>query len=225
VKRSVVLLSSGLDSTVNLYEAREQSHVVAALTFNYGQRAALQEIKHARAICNEVDVRHIVVDVPFFSEFTRTALVNRESKVPVQDEVGIDDLGKSQQTAVRVWVPNRNGILLNIAAGYAEGLGADWIIPGFNIEEAATFPDNTDDFLKAATHAFSFSTSNKVEAKCFTTALDKTAIARRGQELGVRFDLIWPCYFGDERLCGQCESCQRFQRACRAAGISGLSEV
>jgi 7-cyano-7-deazaguanine synthase len=218
VKRSVVLLSSGLDSSVNLYEARLRSEVVAAVTFDYGQRAAAREIENARRQCDHLGIRHIVVPLPFFKEFTETSLVNRAHEVPTKGEVGIDDAKKSAASAVRVWVPNRNGIMLNIAAGYAEGLKADWIIPGFNIEEAATFPDNTDEFLKATTHAFKFSTANHIEAICFTTALDKTAIVRRGTELGVRFDLIWPCYFGNETLCGQCESCQRYERARTDAG-------
>lgn len=218
MKRSVVLLSSGLDSTVNLYEARLRSEVVAAVTFDYGQRAAQKEIQNARAHCDLLGIRHIVVALPFFKEFTQTSLVNRSSDVPTKNEVGIDDMKMSSASAVRVWVPNRNGIMLNIAAGYAEGLQADWIVPGFNIEEAQTFPDNSNDFLEATTHALKYSTANHIEAVCFTTALDKTAIVRRGTELGVRFDLIWPCYFGDETLCGQCESCQRYQRARISAG-------
>lgn len=219
MKRSVVLLSSGLDSTVNLYEARERSQVLAAITFNYGQRAAAREIAMARAQTEALGIRHIIVDVPFFTEFTKTSLVNRESEVPTDAQVSIDDRETSIKTAERVWVPNRNGILLNIGAGYAEGLGADWLIPGFNIEEGATFPDNTEAYLKALTNAFSYSTANHVEAVCFTTALDKTEIVKRGKALGVRFEFVWPCYFGNETLCGQCESCLRYTRARIAAGV------
>ncbi|MCM2282853.1 MAG: 7-cyano-7-deazaguanine synthase, partial [Bdellovibrionaceae bacterium] len=108
---------------------------------------------------------------------------------------------------------------LNIAAGFAEGLDAKWIVPGFNLEEGATFPDNTDAFLKATSAAFTFSTANHVEAVCFTTHLDKTAIVRRGIELGVNWDYVWPCYFGGEKICGQCESCQRYLRARAQAGV------
>lgn len=219
MKRSVVLLSSGLDSTVNLYEARTRSEVVAAITFNYGQRAAEREIEMARAHTALLKIPHIVVEVPFFKEFTKTSLINRANDVPTDSEVSIDDRETSIKTAERVWVPNRNGILLNIGAGYAEGLGADWLIPGFNIEEGATFPDNTEDYLRALTQAFSFSTANHVEAVCFTTALDKTAIVKRGVELGVRFEYVWPCYFGNQNLCGECESCLRYKRARSAAGV------
>lgn len=213
--KSVVLLSSGLDSTVNLYEAKAQIDVVLALTFDYGQRAAPQEIRHARELCAELNIPHKVIELPWFRDFTKSSLVNTAQDVPVNAQVSIDDFETSTQTAKAVWVPNRNGILLNIAAAYAEGLKADWIVPGFNAEEAVTFPDNSEAFLQAATRSLAFSTSNQVQVKCFTTHLNKTAIARRGRELGVRFDLIWPCYFAGAKPCGECESCLRFQRALR----------
>ncbi len=215
--RAVVLLSSGLDSTVNLYEARERADVVLALTFDYGQRAAPREVERASAIAEHAGVPHRVISLPWFSEFTQTALVKREAKVPVQREVSIDDLQVSHKTAKAVWVPNRNGILLNIAAGFAEGLGADWVVPGFNREEAATFPDNSEAFLKALTSSFSYSTANKIEVVCFTAHLNKTEIVRRGRELGAPFELMWPCYFAETSPCGQCESCQRFARAMKEA--------
>lgn len=218
-RRSVVLLSSGLDSTVNLYEAKQRTEVVLALTFDYGQRAAPRETERARRLAEAVGVRHQVVSLPWFRDFTKTSLVDRAAEVPTQAKVSIDDLKVSHETAKAVWVPNRNGIFLNIAAGFAEGLGADCIIPGFNAEEAATFPDNTDDYLKAATASFAYSTSNKIQAICFTTHLNKTEIVRRGVELNVPFDLIWPCYFAESEPCGQCESCQRFRRAMAAGGL------
>lgn len=211
--KSVVLLSSGLDSTVNLFAAREKSEVVLALTFNYGQRAASKEIQRAKAIADLVGVRHQVVELPWFSEFTRTSLVNSSIDVPVHEKVSIDDFEVSTNTAAAVWVPNRNGIFLNIAAAYAEGLGAQWIIPGFNAEEAVTFADNSQEYLEAATESLRFSTQNQVRVQCFTTQKNKTEIVQLGKSLDVPFDLIWPCYFGGDSPCGECESCQRFARA------------
>lgn len=210
---SVVLLSSGLDSTVNLYEALKKSRVVLALTFDYGQRAAPREIERARELARLNGVPWTSLDLRWFAEFTKTSLVNKDAQVPTGASVSIDDLSTSNETAKAVWVPNRNGIFLNIAAAFAEGLGATQIIPGFNIEEGATFPDNTQEFLDATTAAFRFSTSNHVRAVCYTTTLNKTQIVSRGRELGARFDLMWPCYLAGETPCGECESCKRFNRA------------
>ena len=143
-----------------------------------------------------------------------------EQKIPIGNQVQIDSLAMSEQTAKSVWVPNRNGIFLNIAAGFAEALECDVIVPGFNLEEAATFPDNTAAFLNASTAAFQFSTSNHVQANCFTTDKNKSEIAQLGKELQLPFELIWPCYQNLDHWCGECESCQRSRRALLAVGIN-----
>lgn len=210
--KSVVLLSSGLDSTVNLYRAKKESEVLLALTFDYGQRAAAREIERSTKIAALAGVRHHVVALPWFRDFTKTSLVDASMEVPTT-AVSIDNLEVSAETAKAVWVPNRNGIFLNIGAAFAESLKAHWLIPGFNFEEAQTFSDNSEAYLQSMTKALHFSTSNHVEVKCFTTAMTKTEIVKLGRTLGAPFELMWPCYFGGEKPCGQCESCQRFQRA------------
>ena len=211
--KSIVLLSAGLDSTVNLYKALKETEILLVLTFNYGQRAALREIEKARLLCKELDVKHEVIEVPWFSRFTKTSLLNLDYDVPGIEQVSIDDYEKSCSTATAVWVPNRNGVFLNIGAGYAEGLGADWVIPGFNIEEASTFDDNSTEYLESLNDCFMYSTRSHVKVHCYTHQMYKTEIVALGQELGVNFDLIWPCYLGGTTPCGECESCQRFQRA------------
>lgn len=207
----VVLLSGGLDSTVNLYEATRVSNVALALTFDYSQKASKKEIESASATCQKLKVPHKVLNLNWFSDFTKTSLVSATAEIPKNME--LDDIHVSQETAKAVWVPNRNGIFLNIAAAFAEGLKAQWVVPGFNIEEGATFTDNTQGYLDALNEAFTFSTSNKVVAKCFTTSLNKRQIVQRGKELGVDFSLLWPCYYGGEKLCKECESCRRYLRA------------
>lgn len=216
--RSVVLLSAGLDSSLNLYEAMRESNVVLALSIDYGQRAAKQELKFAGLLCAKLNILHRVIKLEWMSEFSGSSLMDRSRQIPT-DEVRIDDLNISQQTAKSVWVPNRNGILLNIAAGFAESLNAEWIVPGFNAEEALTFKDNSQDYLESLTAAFRFSTANQVEVKCFTTELNKSQIIKRGLELKMDFEILWPCYFDGEAPCGECESCKRFIRAARANGL------
>lgn len=216
VNKTVVLLSGGLDSTVNLYEAINNTQVQLALTFNYGQRAAKKEIAMASKTAQHLNVAHKVIELPWFAEFTNTSLVNKQKQVPTHKDVSIDDMDMSSESAKAVWVPNRNGIFLNIAAGFAEGLGAKYIIPGFNLEEAATFPDNSSEFMQAMNTSLSFSTSNAIQVKCYTDQLSKPEIVSRGRDLQVEFDYIWPCYFDGESLCGQCESCQRYFRAVNA---------
>ncbi len=219
MSKAVVLLSSGLDSTVNLYEAAKVGEVVLAVTFDYGQRAAKKEIEYSGKLTKELGIPHKVVALDFFKDFGTSSLVDTSKKLPLNDDVSIDDLKVSQESAKSVWVPNRNGIFLNIAAGFAEALKADLIIPGFNLEEATTFPDNTQGFLDQLTQSFFFSTSNKVKAKCYTTHLNKTEIVKRGISLGVNFKNVWPCYQALATPCGSCESCKRAKRAFESNGL------
>jgi 7-cyano-7-deazaguanine synthase len=218
-KKAVVLLSSGLDSSVNLFAAHAEHEVVLALTFDYGQKAARREIEHSGKLAAHLKVPHTVLSLQWFKDFNRSSLLMDDEAVPTGTAVDINSHAQSLQTAKSVWVPNRNGIFLNIAAAYAEALAADIIIPGFNIEEASTFPDNSEAFMKALTASLFYSTANHVEVQCGTVNLNKTDIVKKGQRLNLPWHLLWPCYFSLEKWCGQCESCLRSKRAFAAAGV------
>lgn len=195
-EKSLVLLSGGLDSSVNLYQAQRKTQVVLALTFDYGQKAGKNEILAAKFLCEELKIPHQVVELPWFQLFSKSALTEKNQLVPQGTQVSIDDLKTSKATAERVWVPNRNGIFLNIGAGFAEGLNAQVVVPGFNAEEAVTFPDNSVEFMSALDKSFSYSTSNGVRTECYTVDLTKTQIVQMGRELKIPFSKLWPCYHG-----------------------------
>lgn len=219
MRKFVVLLSSGLDSTVNLYAAQAQGEVVLALTFDYGQRAAEKEIAAAKTITHRRKIPHRVLELPFFKDFGKSSLLDASLELPTGDKVSIDDKKTSEKSAQSVWVPNRNGIFLNIAAGFAESLRADAVIPGFNQEEAATFPDNSKAFQQALTTSLGYSTANQVKVECFTTDMVKVQIVEAGKKWGVDWSLMWPCYQSLAKWCGECESCQRSKRALKAAHV------
>jgi 7-cyano-7-deazaguanine synthase len=224
--RALVLLSGGLDSAYNLWQAPRDYQVVRALTFDYGQRAAAAEIKSAQKLCARLKIEHQVIALPWFKDFTQTSLVNHQQEVPVGRSVSIDELTASEQTAKAVWVPNRNGVFLNIAAAYAEGLGAEVVLAGFNAEEAVTFPDNSVAYLDALNNAFRFSTANHVRVQSYCANLNKTQIVAEARHIGLPLDMVWPCYFSGDEWCGQCESCQRFTRAVRAlAELKGADDL
>lgn len=217
--KAVVLLSSGLDSTVNAYASVKDFQVCLALTFDYGQKSAKKEIECAKKISQKLGVPHKVLDLHFFKDIGKSSLIEKDQEIPSGDQVSIDDHQVSLKTAKSVWVPNRNGIFLNIAAGFAESLGAECVIPGFNKEEAQTFPDNSVPFLNSVTEALKFSTSNKVRVHCYTSELTKSEIVDFGKKLAVDWKMMWPCYHNFEKWCGQCESCQRSKRALLANSL------
>jgi 7-cyano-7-deazaguanine synthase len=211
MKKAIVLLSSGLDSTVNLYRAIQDLQVVLALHFNYGQRAAKQERLHAEMTAKQLNVPFQVVELPWFNHFSDNSLTN--STKDMVTNVEIASLEASRESAKNVWVPNRNGIFLNVAAAFAEQLKADYVIPGFNAEEGATFPDNTPEYMTALDESFRFSTANQVKTLCYTVNMNKPEIYSLGKELGVDYSHVWTCYQSFDKPCGICESCSRFKNA------------
>jgi len=219
MKKAVVLLSSGLDSTVNLFAAQSKYRVVLALTFDYGQKAAKRELEHSAKLAAHLNIPHKVLALPWFKDFNKSSLLVDSQEVPTGTQVDIHNHAQSLQTAKSVWVPNRNGIFLNIGAAFAEALDAAVLIPGFNAEEATTFPDNSQAFMQQLTQSFSYSTANHVEVECATVNMQKTEIVKKGIALKVPWQLLWPCYFSGERWCGECESCLRSARAFKAAGV------
>lgn len=220
--KSVVLLSAGLDSSVNLYAALKSSAVQLALTFNYGQRAARKEIECAKVLTKLNQIPHLVIDIPWLKNLGNSSLTQKDGRIPTGKKVSLDNKKISEKSAKTVWVPNRNGIFLNIAAGYAESLGAGTIIPGFNVEEAATFPDNSFDFIRATRKSLSYSTANQVDVQCYTINMTKLGIVELGKTLMVPFQHTWPCYVDHVKWCGECESCQRARRAFKAAHVDIL---
>ena len=97
---------------------------------------------------------------------------------PTPASTDLDDLERSATTAKAVWVPNRNGIFLNVAAGIAESLGVGLLYVGFNAEESASFPDNSADYVEAVNKSLFYSTGNRVRVVAPPLKLRKTESVR-----------------------------------------------
>jgi 7-cyano-7-deazaguanine synthase len=217
---SIALLSAGLDSVVAFKKELDENGVALAITFDYGQRAAAKEIEMARRICKRYGVKHLVMELAWLEDVTCTSLVNRGEKVPEPAEKELDEIkGKAKETAHLVWVPNRNGLFINIAAAYADAFGYGRIATGFNAEEGATFPDNSAPFVKAINKSLSYSCEKKVEVVAPVVDLNKEEIIKLGLKIEAPLDLSWSCYFSGTQPCGKCESCMRRARAFKRAGV------
>lgn len=215
---SIVLLSGGLDSAVSLSQALREGEVRLCLTFDYGQRARFKEINAASEMAGFYGLKHRVIPLPFLREITATSLVNQDMEIPDLRDEHFDSPEKLEETARAVWVPNRNGVFINIAASFAEAMDCRQIVTGFNAEEAGTFPDNSRDFLEACNNALSYSTLSGVRVLSYTQMLDKVGIIRLGRRIGTPLQFVWPCYYGEDEMCGRCESCRRYFRALKQAG-------
>ncbi|MFH1830485.1 MAG: 7-cyano-7-deazaguanine synthase QueC [Pseudomonadota bacterium] len=209
--KAISLLSGGLDSIVATGLAMHTYDVTCALTFDYSQRANLREAETAARFCDKFSIEHRIVKLPWLASWTKTALVDKMANLPTVLPEGLES--EAENRARQVWVPNRNGAFIAIAASLAEFLGAGTIIAGFNAEEAATFPDNSAEFVNATNAALALSTLNKVRLESPTLHMTKTEIAKGLLSLRLEPDSFWCCYEGGEKLCGVCESCARTIRA------------
>jgi queuosine biosynthesis protein QueC len=213
--KAISVLSGGLDSTVATayYSDKYEIH---ALTFNYGQRSAEMEIKSAEAVCKKLGIKHSVLDLPWLKKLGKSALTSDE-EVP---QLKIDELDSKEvcdETARKVWVPGRNVVFTAIATSFAEALNAEKIIVGWDLEEAATFPDNSKEFLDAFNNVLEIGTLDGVKIEAPVINLSKTEIVKLGMEINAPMDLSYSCYMGSEEPCGTCESCMRRIRAFKEA--------
>lgn len=207
---AIVILSGGLDSLVSLYLVRKTQKVGLALTFDYGQRAARREKQVASFHCQKLGIQHEIIELPWLKKIGTSSL--QSGDLPVGGQVDIGNLEMSKQTASSVWVPNRNGLFIEVAACYADASRLGPIVVGFNAEEATTFPDNSVAFVEAINQSLKFSTQSRAQVYAPIIHLTKIEIVALARELFPWYEL-WSCYQDGERLCGVCESCQRLKRA------------
>ncbi|MCX7704568.1 MAG: 7-cyano-7-deazaguanine synthase, partial [Planctomycetota bacterium] len=166
MRAAVVLVSGGLDSVVCLKKAVDEGVARLALTFDYGQKAAEREIEAARKVCAHYDVTHRVIKLDWLAKLTTTALVNPAKEVPTVGYMA--GTKRLKQAAKMVWVPNRNAVFVNIAACFAEALGYDAVIAGFNREEALFFPDNSIQFIASINSCLQLSTLRGIVLHSYT---------------------------------------------------------
>ena len=199
--RAVVLLSGGLDSVVSMLLAMQEMDICLAVTIDYCQKARDNEIRYSAAICARYGIPHQVIELPFMKQL----------------KSGI--IEASDQKDSSPWVPNRNGIMLNLAAGLAENLGADWVICGFNRDEGLDFPDNTAEYIEAVNRSLYYSTLNHVQVKSYVQNMSKHEIAQQLKTLKLDPGMLWSCYRSGPKPCGECPSCIRNNIAYEKAGI------
>jgi 7-cyano-7-deazaguanine synthase len=208
-RRAVALVSGGLDSTAALAAAGAEGCVpVSALFFDYGQHAARREADAAREIAGYYGLLFERLELPWLARISKSALVAPAAEPPRWSSNRLDDPAPRA-----VWVENRNGIFINIAACYAAECGYDAVVVGFNREEAAVFPDNSETFLGRINDALEFGLQRRVRVVCPTLRMTKREIVERALALQIPWELLWSCYRGGDHPCGVCESCLRLKRA------------
>ena len=215
---SVVLLSGGLDSATCLAIARADGTEPYALSVLYGQRHA-DEIEASKRVAAALGARaHKFVRVEL-DAFGGSALTEAGIAVPKdRDESGMTDIPST-------YVPARNTVLLALALGYAEVVGAEAIYAGVNAVDYSGYPDCRPEFIAAFANLARLATKAGVEGRPIEIRtplirLTKAEIVERGLALGVDYGLTHSCYDPvDGRPCGRCDACLIRKRAFASLGM------
>lgn len=215
-KKVVVLLSGGLDSTCLLYEVRRRWRPVLGLSFDYGAKHNGREIPLAALHCHKLNIPHEVIPLPFIRDRFVSSLLVSGGPVPNGPYSA-----KNMHSTV---VPFRNGIMISVAAGLAESIGADAVAIAAHAADHPIYLDCRPAFMSAMRRAIRFGTYARVELLCPFLNMDKAEIAARGAKLGVDFAATWSCYKGGRKHCGTCGTCRERKAAFARAGVADPTE-
>ena len=212
--RAVVLVSGGMDSAVVLAIAREQGFEPYALSVRYGQRHT-SELDAADRVSNALGAiahKTVVVDLRSIGGSALT------------DDIDVPDAGGPGIPVT--YVPARNTIMLSLALGWAEVLGAADLFCGVNAVDYSGYPDCRPEFIDAFERLANVATKAGVEGAGLRIhapllTMSKADIVREGLRLGVGFAQTVSCYRADAegRACGHCDACRLRAEGFAAAGV------
>ncbi|OGC13281.1 7-cyano-7-deazaguanine synthase QueC [candidate division WOR-1 bacterium RIFOXYC2_FULL_37_10] len=199
-KKSIILLSGGLDSATTLYYAKDKGYNCYVLIFDYGQRHK-REIKSAVEIARQLKVPYQIVKIVL--PWKGSALTDASVKIPIERT-----LSQISKDIPATYVPGRNTIFLSFALSYAEAIGAKFIFIGANVIDYSGYPDCRPQFLEAFQRLIKKGARDtEIAIKAPLIRKTKLQILKMAMKLGVPIDKTWSCYSGGETPCGVCDSC------------------
>ncbi|MCQ2607809.1 MAG: 7-cyano-7-deazaguanine synthase QueC [Bacteroidales bacterium] len=209
MKDSVIILSGGMDSVTLLHEYKDS--IALAISFNYGSKHNEKEIPFAKMHCEQLGIKHIVISMDFMQQYFSSSLLQGGEEIP---EGNYND--ENMKSTV---VPFRNGIMLSIAAGFAENYGLKHVMMANHAGDHAIYPDCRPLFAQKMSEAIAAGTYDGITLETPYTTISKTDIAKHGKALGLDYTQTWSCYKGGAIHCGKCGTCNERKEALRDAGI------
>ena len=211
MKKSIVLLSGGLDSTTTLFYAQSKGYRCSCLIFDYGQRHR-KEIVQAQKIAKVAQCDYCVVKI--FLPWKGSSLLNTKISLPKNRNLGTKEIPST-------YVPARNIIFLSFAVSFAESTGAQKVFIGANAVDYSGYPDCRPEFYEAFHQVLKTGLKSGVEGHSLqieTPLIHKTKaeIIELGLTLNVPYHLTWSCYTGGKKPCGTCDSCVLRQKGFEA---------
>ena len=221
--KAVVLSSGGLDSTTCLGIAVNKfgSENVVTVSIFYGQRHA-RELESARKVADFYKVSHYEFDAAAIMKFSNSALLNSSTENLEKNSYG-EQVKKNPRIAT--YVPFRNGLMISMAASFADGLfsGEDTeIFVGVHQDDAAVnaYADCSEKFISAIGEAVNVGTYGKIKIVAPFVGKTKADVVKIGLDLKVPYELTWSCYERGEVPCGKCATCIDRAKAFELNGIS-----
>ncbi len=211
----VSLTSGGLDSTVLLYHLRSQGITVHALAIDYGQRHR-KELEFSRSLCMSLSVPFEIADLSGIAKLISGSSLTSGEDVP--------EGHYAEDSMKATVVPNRNMIMLSVAAGWALNLKADAVAYAAHGGDHTIYPDCRPEFADALDAVIQLTDWHVV--KLFRPFVEKTKadLVRLGAKLNVPFERTWSCYKGLEKHCGKCGTCVERRDAFDLAGVDDPTE-
>ena len=201
-RRALVVLSGGQDSTTCLFWAKREFEEVVALSFNYGQKHAL-EVELAQTIAERAGVPHTTLDCDLIGRLGRNSLTHTDMEI----EKGVAEGGRPPST----FVPGRNLFFLSMAAVYARERGISHLVTGVSQTDFSGYPDCRDAFIRSLNVTLNLALDAQMVIHTPLMWIDKCETWALADELGVldlvRHDTL-TCYNGvPGDGCGECPAC------------------
>jgi 7-cyano-7-deazaguanine synthase len=223
--KAVVLHSGGLDSTVALYQAEARwPKKIAAISFNYGQRHH-RELKAAKIICLDADITYTITEISSELRYqSRPTIAPFGGSSQTDQSIPVPEGHYADESMRATYVPNRNMIMLSIAASFALANGADTVIYAAHAGDHAIYPDCRPEFVREMNSTLQIANYKPVQILAPFITMSKAGIVKLGAELDVPFELTWSCYKGGEKHCGRCGTCVERREAFQLAGVADPTE-
>jgi 7-cyano-7-deazaguanine synthase len=215
MKKAIVLMSGGLDSTLCAAIANNDGYEIAGLHLNYGQLTQERELKAFEEVCNYYDVDDkLIVDIGFLTQIGGSSLTDTKMEVHKAD--------LDAEEVPNTYVPFRNANILGIATSWAEVIGAEAIYIGAVEEDSSGYPDCRKSFFEAYQEAINLGTKPEtvINIKTPIINMSKKEIVLKSKELDAPINLSWSCYTNSEEACGECDSCALRLRGFEMAGLT-----
>jgi 7-cyano-7-deazaguanine synthase len=201
----LLILSGGMDSAVLLAKLVDEGKKVVTLTFDYGAKHNEHEYKCVKQLASRYKVKNVRVDLPFIGDLFTSDLLKKGGAIPE---------GHYQDASMkRTVVPFRNGIMLSIATGYAESIGAKEVWFGAHAGDHAIYPDCRAVFVGAIREAIRLGTYEHIALMAPFVRQTKREIGLLGKQLRVPYEKTYSCYNGREKHCGKCGTCTERKEA------------